>query len=131
MNSFFDVGRTIECGHCHPDKYSLPTLKCECICHDKETQGWKLLIEKLADIEHQRWSSWYKWQRDKSNFENIGRWNTQADTPYFFLSEIDKDKDREQVRRYLPFLESYIAQVTKEEYVKGYADGIKHHTQNI
>lgn len=109
MNSFFDVGRTIECGHCHPDKYSLPTLKCECICHDKEitnsTPSWK---EKFKDMFV-----------SQSHINLSGKYSEEdIETIHGEKEVIDK-------------LITFISQVAKEEYVKGYADGIKHHTQNI
>jgi hypothetical protein len=35
-NNYLQVGRTIECGCCHPEKYIRPYvgIKCECVCHD-------------------------------------------------------------------------------------------------
>ena len=41
--NYIQVGRTIECGHCHPEKYGeglkelerlFPNYKCDCVCHD-------------------------------------------------------------------------------------------------
>ena len=46
-NNFLQVGRTVECGHCHPEKFEdckkislianpeFKDYKCNCICHDK------------------------------------------------------------------------------------------------
>ena len=43
-NNYLQVGRMIECGACHPEKYKDceeiekqygKDFKCECICHDK------------------------------------------------------------------------------------------------
>jgi hypothetical protein len=86
---------------------------------------WKIgLMEKLADIEHQRWADWQKyvfsvcieddncvlfipnWARDK--------WNSQIMTPYKDLSEKEKESDREQVRRYLPIIQTLLDSQKKE-----------------
>lgn len=43
--NFFQVGRTLACGHCDPDTFgrglaeaekNIPNYKCECVCHDPE-----------------------------------------------------------------------------------------------
>lgn len=73
----------------------------------------KELIEKLADIEHQRWADWQSWCH-KILRENcpspelekvLERWDRQIATPYKNLTEKEKESDREQVRRYLHLLE--------------------------
>jgi hypothetical protein len=72
------------------------------------------LIEKLADVEHERWSHWQRYLHSKC--ERIGdgslvipahlveQWESQMNTPYSALSESEKESDREQVRRYLPII---------------------------
>lgn len=62
------------------------------------------LVEKLADIEHQRWADWHKWCRNNWTPERIERWDRQARTPYAELNEEDKEKDRREVMRYLPLI---------------------------
>ena len=66
------------------------------------------LFEKLAEIEHQRWSDWQSWCH-KILRENcpspelekvLERWDKQIATPYSELSEQEKDSDRDQVMRY-------------------------------
>ena len=44
VNNFLQVGETIECGSCHPDKFEHCTtiqgkygVKCKCVCHGKPT----------------------------------------------------------------------------------------------
>jgi len=78
--------------------------------------------EKLADIEHQRWSDWQKWCH-KILRENcpspelekvLERWDKQIATSYKDLSEAEKDSDREQVDRYLPLIEKTLAQNCKK-----------------
>jgi hypothetical protein len=72
------------------------------------------LIEKLAAIEHERWSHWQRYMHSKSermpdgslvlSFELVEQWERQIATPYGALSESEKDSDRDQVRRYLPVI---------------------------
>ena len=64
----------------------------------------QLLIDRLAAIEHDRWSDWHKHCRERWTPENIARWNRQADTPYEELSESEKASDRREVMRYWPML---------------------------
>jgi len=79
---------------------------------------WEKLREKLADIEHQRWSDWQKWchkiLRENCPSEELERvlerWDLQIKTPYSELSEKEKDGDREQVDRYLPLIKLFISQ---------------------
>jgi len=56
-------------------------------------------IEKLAEWMHRVWSNWYRYQRDNSTPENIARREKQSDSWYWDLSEQDKEKDREIVRK--------------------------------
>lgn len=69
-------------------------------------------IEELAAIEHQRWSHWQRYMHEKGAKLDDGslvippylvsRWERQFDTPYERLSEIEKESDRQQVKKYLP-----------------------------
>jgi len=68
------------------------------------------LMEKLADIEHQRWSDWQSYVHSKCKrdaegnliipAELVKHWEYQISTSYANLSEEDKQKDRDQVMRY-------------------------------
>jgi Zn-dependent M32 family carboxypeptidase len=70
------------------------------------------IIDKLADIEHARWSHWQKHLHDNCERLHDGslvippdlaeQWQQQIDTPYQALSEAEKESDRDQVRKYLP-----------------------------
>lgn len=74
------------------------------------------LLEALADIEHERWSHWQRYLHSKCERGDDGsliipaalvaRWTRQLSTPFAELSEQEKESDREQVRRYLPVIES-------------------------
>lgn len=68
------------------------------------------LREKLAAIEHERWSSWQRYVHDRGNrqadgslvlsADDVVRWDRQMTTDYADLTEAEKDSDREQVDRY-------------------------------
>ena len=83
------------------------------------------LRERLAAIEHQRWSDWMEYMFDcaiKSGSDDIGirtcgwptkqfeHWQRQIETDYEDLSTKEKASDMEQVDRYWPLIEAYIAQ---------------------
>lgn len=83
----------------------------------------KALLEKCADIEHERWSKWHRHMRDKWTPENIARWDKQAATPYAKLSEIEKESDRREVRSYLPLLKAALERVARETAAAGRITG--------
>lgn len=70
------------------------------------------LLEQLASIEHERWSHWQKYVHSKGVQQGDGsllipaelveQWDRQIATPYAELSDLEKESDREQVRKYLP-----------------------------
>jgi len=76
-----------------------------------------IILEKLADIEHQRWSDWQKYLHSKGAINEddgnmnlvipgdlVKNWDRQMKTDYKDLSESEKDSDREQVMRYWDLL---------------------------
>ena len=77
------------------------------------------VVEKLAAIEHERWSHWQRYMHEKGvRAENgsliipaelVERWERQMSTAYADLDEGEKDSDREQVRKYLPVIEDAIS----------------------
>jgi hypothetical protein len=72
------------------------------------------LIEKLAALEHERWSHWQRYvhakgvrQRDGSLLlpaELVTHWEAQTGKKYEELNDQEKESDREQVRKYLPIV---------------------------
>lgn len=71
---------------------------------DKLSEGGKMLIEDLADLEHQQWSHWMNYFFSLSERERIIKepiWRVQAQTKYQDLSEEDKEKDRIWARKVL------------------------------
>lgn len=77
------------------------------------------LMEKLAAVEHERWSHWQRHVHSKCTRQPDGslllpadlvaRWEKQIATKYAELDDIEKESDREQVRRYLPLIASALA----------------------
>jgi hypothetical protein len=77
------------------------------------------VVERLAEIEHERWAHWQKYVHDQCERREDGsmvipaglaaRWQAQIETPYADLSEQEKDSDREQVQRYLPTIVEALA----------------------
>lgn len=86
------------------------------------------LKEKLAAIEHERWSDWQKymqslakadWTPDGETIftytvDQFARWNKQIETPYSQLSRKEQLSDLEQVDRYWPLVEALIAKAVQE-----------------
>ena len=59
------------------------------------------LMERLADIEHQRWSAWMDYQCRNGSYGAWNRWMKKATIPYSQLSEQEKESDRVEVRKTL------------------------------
>lgn len=74
------------------------------------------LVEKLAAIEHERWSHWQRYLHGKCRQNDDGtltipadlaiRWEKQMSTQYADLSDKEKESDREQVLKYLPIIDA-------------------------
>jgi hypothetical protein len=74
------------------------------------------LLDPLAAIEHERWAHWQSYMHRKAVRQPDGslllpaalvsQWERQISTPFEGLSEEEKDSDRDQVRKYLPLIES-------------------------
>ncbi len=77
------------------------------------------LVERLAAIEHERWSHWQRYMHSKClpqpdgslliPADLVSRWEKQIATRYSDLDERGKESDRDQVRKYLPLLASELA----------------------
>ena len=91
----------------------------------QQAEAREEFIEAGASIEHERWADWQKYMHSKilpSSDDGISvigtdfvdRWNRQIVTPYSELSEEEKEKDREQVRRYSELLDTLIARIVRE-----------------
>ncbi len=80
-------------------------------------EHYPALIEKLAEMEHERWARWQQWlhsqcirqeifERETGNLiiprHLVERWTRQIKTPYSELSEREKESDRKEVYVYLP-----------------------------
>lgn len=75
------------------------------------------LVERLADLEHERWSGWMRYLftkgygRDDGAFvidpESVHWWNHLTETPYAELTERSKESDRAEVRKTLAVLRGW------------------------
>jgi hypothetical protein len=87
--------------------------------HDEVEKVLGGLVERLAAIEHERWSHWQRYMHSKCLTQPDGsllipadlvsRWEKQIATGYSDLDELAKESDRDQVRKYLPLLASELA----------------------
>lgn len=84
--------------------------------HEEVNRVLESCVEELASREHARWSHWQSYLHSKGTkqadgslllpSELVQRWEEQARTDYEDLSHEEQESDREQVRKYLPFLVS-------------------------
>lgn len=70
-------------------------------------EGAKVILEELADLEHEQWAHWTRYMLDNLTPENIERWKRQCNTPYSALSEKEKESDREWARKVLAIITQY------------------------
>ncbi len=74
----------------------------------------KSLREQLADLEHEQWAHWTKYFLENLNEDNRLRWGKQAITPYYQLSEKEKDSDREWADKVLKIFKEKIQNVQRK-----------------
>ena len=84
---------------------------------DEECREWRL-FEKLADIEHERWSGWQKYLHSKCTKNEDGSLTIPAGcvfhleslikTPYKNLTEKEKESDRTEVKKYWSLIKNGI-----------------------
>ncbi|NKJ71805.1 hypothetical protein GFL38_05795 [Rhizobium leguminosarum bv. viciae] len=77
------------------------------------------LIENLAAIEHERWAHWQSYVHSSAERQSDGslviprklveHWERQIETSYHKLSDEEKKTDREQVMKYLPYIERWLS----------------------
>lgn len=65
------------------------------------------LIEILANIEHERWSSWMRYMFENFTIPNLMRWIKLMQMPYAKLSEHSKESDRQEVYKTLDAIKQY------------------------
>lgn len=68
------------------------------------------LLERLADLEHDRWSRWMVYMFDNFTAVNVKRWKKQMITPYAGLPEHSKESDRKEARRTMEVLAQFEAE---------------------
>jgi len=94
-------------------------------CNPPAPRGESNWREQNAEIVHDQWSHWFKYQASRMNpnkegvlefnDEDFGKWMQQAITPYKKLSEKEKESDRNWADKYLNIL----SQVEKAAYERG------------
>lgn len=71
----------------------------------------KQVMERMAAVQHEIWAHWMRYLFTRGEYdkeagtfvidaESVKRWTEQMHTPYQFLSEKEKESDREQVRKF-------------------------------
>jgi hypothetical protein len=80
------------------------------------------IIEKLAEIEHDRWSGQARTALDKMDNERRTRWDKLSKTPYDKLTEEMKQKYRDQVYEYWPIIKSFILSMMGRKFKKSLTD---------
>ena len=127
----------LECENCHGNR-RVPggqrtygeTVDCP-VCHGRGTvegmEPWppaapeaarslsaEDVVDRLAAIEHERWSGWMRYlftkgkHRPSGGFEieaaSVVHWHRQMEMPYENLTENEKESDRKEVRKTLAAL---------------------------
>lgn len=77
----------------------------------------ELMLEALADLEHDRWSHWQGYMHslcEKNEdgsltipAEKVERWERQINTKYKDLTEKEKDSDRDEARKTMKIIKRY------------------------
>lgn len=77
-------------------------------------EHYYLLLEKLAELEHEQWMSWAKsiMDTEKISEQRRNRWQ-EFMRPYKELSEIDKEQDREWARRAIDLMLEVLSEGSK------------------
>lgn len=75
--------------------------------------------EELSAIEHERWAHWQAYMHSKCKKQPDGSliipadlvetWERQIHTVFNDLSDKEKQSDREQVDKYIPFLINFLS----------------------
>ena len=73
------------------------------------------LRERIAAVQHEIWSHWMQYLFSVSTYnkdgsvtipeDKVSRWAEQGKTDYFWLSEREKESDRDQADKILAVLE--------------------------
>lgn len=80
---------------------------CQCPAPAPKVDMGPCVIERLAAVEHERWSGWILHQLKVGiTPERMNRWVKLANTPYSELTEELKEMDRAEVRKTLAALSS-------------------------
>lgn len=64
----------------------------------------KKFLDLLANLEHEQWTHWMNYFYKNDTSKNRDRWNRQMKTPYFKLSEKEKESDRKWAKKVLTII---------------------------
>lgn len=99
-------------------KFSYDNTPYTMVTTPTQTEGWEVkVLERFSEMEHIRWAKWQNYMHSFLTWNNAlqawvlphekkVRWQSQIETTYAFLSDKEKDSDREQVKPYLDFIKS-------------------------
>lgn len=70
------------------------------------------LLEMLAQLEHEQWSHWVNYVDSLEvtghlTEDDLNRWKSQATMTYEYLTEQEKESDREWARKVLDILSNW------------------------
>lgn len=77
----------------------------------------KILLEKIAALEHVQWVHWTEYMLANMSLENVARWHWQMTVPYDELTEKEKDSDREWAEKVLNLVEKEIREDEKNKII--------------
>jgi len=73
-----------------------------------------VLLEALAELEHEQWAHWTRYLLNNLTEQNIKRWKKQIEIPYTKLSEKEKESDRKWARKVIGNLDEMREGLEKE-----------------
>lgn len=76
------------------------------------------LLERLAELEHEQWAHWVRYDAGHGTSENRRKWLSQAYTSYDNLSEKEKERDRVWARKTLDVVLPLLEQTDKEHKIQ-------------
>jgi len=72
------------------------------------------LLEALAAAEHRRWAGWMKYQK-RAPAAKVADWPRKTATPYAKLTELEKESDRIEARKFLAIIRAALDKARGED----------------
>ncbi len=67
------------------------------------------LLEKLADLEHERWSGWMKYMFTVWSDDKVEMWKRKMNTAYKDFPDRDQESDRVEARKSLEIIKQWLS----------------------